>query len=439
MGSHREFPDAGQLKAQLERLRDRKGDLNRAIGAAKKTGANTDELIKKLKTVSSEIKELQKTLKKQLTVDEQPKAWFPGTPDVPSPILDNPVAGEVRIVDAFACREFLAAADAYVRAHPAGSIWHSTGTTRFIEATSGHQTRYLCALDENNRVIGVLPLVRMKSRLFGDFIVSVPYFNYGGVLANHRKAADLLANNAVSWRDETGAAHVELRHAFDIGFKFPKRTDKLTFWLPLPEAKEDLWNSFRPKVRAQIRRGEREADEVVFGGKELLSQFYQVFARNMRDLGTPVYGKEFFSNLLRELGSGASLVVVKKNGRPVGCAFIAGQGGRLEIPWASTIREENYTGINMLMYWRILEYAIQNKYQIFDFGRCSRGAGTSRFKRQWGASEIPLFWDYALPEGKNLPELNPDNPKFRLLIAIWKRMPVWMSRLIGPGIVKNLP
>src|SRR5690606_11013157 len=118
--------------------------------------------------------------------------------------------------------------------------------------------------------------------------------------------------------------------------------------------------------RAQIRRGERETDEVVFGGAELLSQFYLVFARNMRDLGTPVYGKKFFADLLKELGSSANLVVVRKDGQPIGCAFIAGQGDRLEIPWASTIREHNHTGINMLMYWRILEYAVQRKYRIFD-------------------------------------------------------------------------
>lgn len=439
MGLHHEFRDTRQLKAELESLRNSKGDLNRKIGDARKSGTNTDELIEQLKAVSSEIKTLQKELKKQLNVSEDSKRWLPGIPDVPSPILDNPVAGEITVVDALRNTELLEASDQYSRLHPAGSIWHGTGITQFVESACSHQSRYLCALDKNEKVVGVLPLVQMNSRLFGNFIVSVPYFNYGGVLADHHSVADALVDNAISWRDESGAAHIELRHCYNVGFNFPQRTDKLTFWLPLPETSEDLWGSFRPKVRAQIRRGERESEEVIFGGAELLNQFYRVFARNMRDLGTPVYGKEFFVNLLKELGPSASLVVVRKDNRPIGCALIAGQNNRLEIPWASTIREHNHTGINMLMYWRILEYAIQNKYRIFDFGRCSKGAGTSRFKQQWGASEIPLFWDYALPEGGSLPALNPDNPKFRFLIAIWKRMPVWMSRLIGPGIVKNLP
>jgi FemAB-related protein (PEP-CTERM system-associated) len=439
MGLHRELLDAGQLKEKMDSLRDRKGDLNRKIADAKKSGGDTDELIANQKAVSSEIKVLQKALKKQLNAGGEPKRWAPEAPRAPSPILDKDRVGPIEVVDAFHRKDSLADADEYVRAHPAGSIWHTTGISQFIENTYGHRSRYLCALDANRGVVGVLPLVQMKSRIFGNFVVSVPYFNYGGVLADHRAIADALFERAIAWRDEIGAGHLEMRHCFNIGFHFPQRTDKVTFWLPLPESSEDLWSSFPPKVRAQIRRGERETEEVAFGGKELLDQFYRVFARNMRDLGTPVYGKEFFANLLNELGSSANLVVIRKNSQPIGCAFIAGQGARLEIPWASTLREYNHTGINMLMYWKVLEYAIQNKYQIFDFGRCTKGAGTSRFKRQWGASELPLFWDYALPEGGDLPALNPENPKFRLMIAIWKRMPVWISRLIGPPIVKNLP
>ena len=125
--------------------------------------------------------------------------------------------------------------------------------------------------------------------------------------------------------------------------------------------------------------------------------------------------------------------------QPVGCAFITGFRGRMEIPWASTLREYNYTGINMMMYWRILKHAVSNGYQLFDFGRCSKDAGTYRFKQQWGAVPVQLNWDYALSEGAEPPGLNPDNPKFQFLIGVWKRLPVWVSRLIGPPVVKYLP
>jgi lipid II:glycine glycyltransferase (peptidoglycan interpeptide bridge formation enzyme) len=111
----------------------------------------------------------------------------------------------------------------------------------------------------------------------------------------------------------------------------------------------------------------------------------------------------------------------------------------MEIPWASTLRSYNHTSINMIMYWKILEFAVQQGFEVFDFGRCSEDAGTYRFKQQWGAEPVKLYWDYLLPEGENLPKLNPNNPKFRVLIAVWQRLPVWLANLIAPRIVKALP
>ncbi|MEX2475902.1 GNAT family N-acetyltransferase, partial [Marinobacter sp.] len=192
-------------------------------------------------------------------------------------------------------------------------------------------------------------------------------------------------------------------------------------------------------IRAQIRRGERELTEYKVGGEELLDAFYRVFAINMRDLGTPVYGKDFFRNLLRALPKQSWLVVVRVDNHAVGCAFLTGYRGRMEIPWASTLRSHNHTGVNRAMYWHILQFAIERGYGVFDFGRCSESSGTYRFKQQWGAQPLPLCWDYLLPEGGRLPALTPDNPKFRLLIAAWQRLPVWLANLIGPHIVKDLP
>jgi hypothetical protein len=150
-------------------------------------------------------------------------------------------------------------------------------------------------------------------------------------------------------------------------------------------------------------------------------------------------GKAFFRNLLEHLGESARLVVVTLNGKPAGCAFLLTHADQMEIPWASTLREFNTMGINMFMYWKVLEHAVTSGYVVFDFGRCSKDAGTYRFKQQWGAQPIPMHWDYCLPEGDSLPELNPNNPKFKLLIAVWQRLPVWLTRLIGPPVVKNLP
>jgi FemAB-related protein (PEP-CTERM system-associated) len=432
--------DTRDIKSRIDDLKGQKASLGRSVGAARYSGQNVDELLKQLKTVSDEIKDLQKSLKRALNSrnQNQPIQWSPGLTEPLPAILDCQV-GPFEIYDFFKDRSRQAIIDEYVIKHDAGSLWHTTGCLEFIADTYGHPASYLCAVDQHGSLVGVLPLIQLKSRLFGNILVSSPYFNYGGVLAQHRSVAEALIGKANEWRKVLGAGSIELRHCKDSGLGQPQRDDKLTFWLPLPDESTILWDSFQPKVRAQVRRAERENPEVQFGRKELLDEFYQVFARNMRDLGTPVYGKSFFYNLLETLGDSAQLVVARIRGRAVGCAFITGFRNRMEIPWASTLREYNYTCVNMLMYWRILECAVTDGYRLFDFGRCSKEAGTLRFKQQWGANPVQLNWDYVLDDGAPLPGLNPNNPKFRLLIAIWKRLPVWLSRLLGPSIVKFLP
>ncbi|MDI9245588.1 FemAB family XrtA/PEP-CTERM system-associated protein [Marinobacter sp. CHS3-4] len=430
--------EQGKVRYDISQLKDRKGLLSRQIGEAKKAGLACDELISELQQVSSQLKANQKSLKQALNDEATQEVWSPGTPAIPQAILDKPgISGE--ITDALTDSDVIEKVQSYVRAHPAASIWHLPEVLRFIQRHYGHSCQYLCCMNQNGQVIGVLPVAQLRSRLFGNFMVSVPYFNYGGVLADNADVAASLVKTADEWRSNRNAEHVELRHHSDNGLNLPRRKGKVTFWLPLPEAPDELWRSFQPKVRAQVKRGSNETSELTIGGAELIDEFYRVFARNMRDLGTPVYDKRFFIGLLEALGDRAHLVIARIDGKPVGCAFITGFRDRMEIPWASTLREYNHTGVNMAMYWHILEFAVNQEYRVFDFGRCSRDAGTYRFKQQWGATPVPLHWDYCLAEGSQLPQLNPDNPKFRFMIAAWKRMPVWISKLLGPGIVKHLP
>ncbi|GGC72985.1 FemAB family XrtA/PEP-CTERM system-associated protein [Marinobacter halophilus] len=437
MGMEIPEPRLGASKERLDELKNTKGRLSRLIGEARQSGHNADELIEELKQVSCETKQLQKQLKQNLNDAHHVKKWSPGIIDIPPAIAQKPSCGAIRIERCVS--DNLSAVEAYLAEHPAASIWHRPAVSNFIEHTYGHNTRYLCALDTGRNVVGVLPLVQLNSRLFGNFLVAMPYFNYGGVLADNREIALNLIAQAGQWRQEIRAKHLELRFCQDNELGLPQKTDKVGFWLSLPDKIDDLWHSFQPKVRAQIRRGQREMTELTIGGPELLDEFYRVFSVNMRDLGTPVYGKDFFSNLLKALEGQAWLVVARIDGRAVGCAFLTGYCERMEIPWASTLRKFNHTSINMSMYWKILEFAVAQRYSVFDFGRCSLDAGTYRFKQQWGAQPVKLYWDYVLPKGSKLPALNPDNPKFRLMIAIWQRLPVRLTNLLGPHIVKGLP
>lgn len=433
-------------KQQLDELKALKGSLSRQIGQAKKAGEEPETLIHRLKAVSDELKAVQKAQKNQLnkagdtqTSSEPPFPDIARASAVANPIQNLSSKPVHQLVAVVRGSEAEAAWDRFVKNHPAVTPYHFMNIRRFIEKTYGHTTHYCYVSSADGEILGVLPLVQLSSKLFGNFVVSVPYFNYGGLLANSQEAATRLVAAANEWRQSMGASHIELRHLQDSELELPQRLDKVTFLLPLPPTTELLWQTFRPKLRAQIRRAEREDPEVMIGGPELLGPFYDVFACNMRDLGTPVYGKDFFLNLLQHLGESARLVVVKLNGKPAGCAFLMGYAEQMEIPWASTLREFNTTGINMFMYWKVLEFAISQGYKVFDFGRCSKDSGTYKFKEQWGAQPIPMHWDYCLPPGESLPELNPNNPKFKLLIAVWQRLPVWLTRLIGPHIVKSLP
>ena len=172
---------------------------------------------------------------------------------------------------------------------------------------------------------------------------------------------------------------------------------------------------------------------------ELLDAFYATFSRNMRDLGTPVYGRRFFSELFSRLGERLSIVLCEYQGQPVSAGVLLAWRETVEIPWASSLRSANHMSPNMLMYWAALSHSIEKGYRWFDFGRSSRGAGTWKFKEQWGAQPFPLHWYYFMRQGGPLPELNPANAKYRLAINVWRKLPLAITNRIGPYLVTKLP
>jgi FemAB-related protein (PEP-CTERM system-associated) len=271
-------------------------------------------------------------------------------------------------------------------------------------------------------------------------MVSVPYFNYGGICADNEKITSELLEKTVNIAAENHVEHVELRHLQNRIADFPVKTAKVSVRLEIPKNSEILWKSFSSKLRSQIRRPTKGGMYSHFGREDELDGFYTVFSVNMRDLGTPVYPKEFFANILKQFPETTWICTVyTKEGRPVASGFLIGFKETLEIPWASSLRSYNQDSPNMLLYWSVLTFACQNGYRVFDFGRSTPGEGTYKFKEQWGAKPVQLYWHYWLKNGGPLPELNPDNPKYKIMIKIWQKLPVSLARWIGPHIVKNLP
>jgi len=300
------------------------------------------------------------------------------------------------------------------------------------------ECHYLAAFAGDGSIVGVLPLVRLKSLLFGDFLISVPFFNYGGSIADSPEIRRELFEKAAELGSALGVDHIETRELTPFP-DWPGRTDKVAMILELPDTEDELAKSLGSKRRSQIRRPQRENPSTRKGGAELLDDFYTVFSRNMRDLGTPVYSEKMFRDLVDRFAENCEIIVIDIGGVPAAAAFLIHADGTTEIPWASTVREFNPVSINMLLYWEALCSAIAAGSRRFDFGRSTVDTGTYRFKKQWGAKPIQFHWHYWLGSSDELPGLNPQSGKYDIAINAWRRLPLWVTRLIGPSIVKNLP
>ena len=333
----------------------------------------------------------------------------------------------------------LSAWDDFVARQPQASVYHLSVWRHILHKAFGKHWYVIAALQDDVIRAG-LPLVHMKSRLFGNFLVSMPYFNYGGLLTEDEMLAGPILQGAIALGQQLRASHLELRHLENYYPHLPSSTAKVSMWLTLPDTAEELFASFKSKLRSQVCKGEKNGLDVHIGRTELLEDFYSVFAHNMRALGTPVYGSQLFRLVLDAFPETARLVIVTGAGqRPLAGGFLLGYGERMEIPWAASLREYNRLQSNMWMYWHCLKYACEQGYRTFDFGRSTIEGPTFKFKQQWGARPVGHIWHYHLENSDEIPHLNPQNPKYQFAINIWQRLPLCLTRMLGPSIVKHLP
>ena len=328
--------------------------------------------------------------------------------------------------------------DRFVARHPHASPYHVWRWRQVFERAFGHETVYLAARDHGS-IVAVLPLVIFNSRIFGRFAVSLPFVNYGGVLARDHASAVFLLQQGSALAAERRLAHVELRHTARQFPDLEARTHKVGMLLRLERDTAKAWESLDRKVRNHVRKAQKSQLTSRVGGAELLDRFYGVFARNMRDLGTPVYSRRFFAEVLAAFPDTARVFLVDSGDVTVAGAITLSHRDTLDNPWASSLREYRSLAPNTLMYWRMVEHAIETRHSVFDFGRSTPGEGTFQFKQQWGAEPTPLNWEYVLTNGRTLPNLSPSNPKFRAAIALWTRLPLAVANRLGPHIVRSIP
>jgi FemAB-related protein (PEP-CTERM system-associated) len=313
------------------------------------------------------------------------------------------------------------------------------GWLTILKSGLGH-TPYCLKVLEGGETRGLLPLAYVRSVLFGRFLVSLPYLNYGGVIADDESIAHLLIDRAVELADRLDVRSLELRHerAVDHPMLVQRPGAKVHMRRPLPTSVDALWKDLASSVRNQVRKGQKSGLTIAWGGEDLLSEFYDVFSRNMRDLGTPVFGRGLFRATIRTFPDRAEFCVVRLGDVPVAAALLLHGQGVTEVPSASSLRRYNPTCANMLMYWHLLERAVERGQSSFDFGRTTPEGNHYNFKKQWGASSGPAEWQYYVRRG-TASDMRPDNPRYRAFIRCWQRLPVCWTRWLGPAIVRGIP
>jgi FemAB-related protein (PEP-CTERM system-associated) len=328
--------------------------------------------------------------------------------------------------------------DQYVRSQRQWTHFHLYAWRSVIEGVFNHECIYLAARSSTGALEGVLPLVRVRSLMFGHFLVSMPFVNYGGPLGSE-PAVRALCEEGVRIAKEDRVQLLELRSRQPLATALPVSHRKITVLLDLPESEDLLWKSLPSKLRSQVRKPQKEGVEVRIGLDEL-DPFYDVFAQHMRDLGTPTQSRAFFEAIANAFPNDVRFACAYFQGQPIacGCGFL--WGSEFEITWASALRSHKPLAANMLLYWALMQRAIADGARVFNFGRCTPGSNTHRFKLQWGARDEALWWYQRSAPGLEASETpSPEQTRYGLATRIWRRLPISMTRRFGPAIVRYIP
>jgi FemAB-related protein (PEP-CTERM system-associated) len=301
----------------------------------------------------------------------------------------------------------------------------------------GHDCIYLSAR-RGDSIVGVLPLVRYRSVLFGRFLVSLPYCNYAGILADDPEVVSELVDCATRLAREHRAKHIELRHRDAIIGHVPVKTGKLGFSRPLPSSVDALWASLDRKLRNQVRKAQNNGLKVSTGGGELIQDFYRVFAENMRDLGSPAFPQRLFSETASVFQDRFRAFVVYRSSDPVAAGITLRFRDTLLLPWASSLRQFNPLCGNVLLYWSMAEWAVNAGVQVLDLGRSSENTGPQRYKEQWGAVGRPLHTEYVPIIGQPRTDNDRGNARLSGLIRLWQRLPVPLATRLGSLVIKHV-
>jgi FemAB-related protein (PEP-CTERM system-associated) len=326
--------------------------------------------------------------------------------------------------------------DHFVTGNSQATLYHLSCWGEIIQSSLGHSTELIGAY-ENNQLVGILPLTHCKT-LFGDSLISMPFLNYGGVVAQSEQVRQLLHEDAKDRATSSNIPRIELRNTLSSGLGYNTKLEKATYILELAD-EETTFAAFRKATRNRLRKM-TEYNLTVLRGNEHLEKFYSGFCVAMQEHGTPVLPKKFFQEVIRQFGDQVRLYVALDGNQVAGCKCTIRWRGTMYQIWGGYPHAHRNKLANYLLSWEATRDAISEGLKFCDFGRSSKESGPADFKRHFNCTEHQLYWEYPLAAADTeLRTVNPKNAKFEAAISIWKKLPLPMTKLFGPTLSRHLP
>jgi len=332
-------------------------------------------------------------------------------------------------------RQAVAAWDAFVMSHPQATFFHRAGWQRVLREVFGHECRFLYAQRES-AVVGVLPLAEVRSLLFGHTLVGLPFASYGGVVASDSDALVALEAEAVRLARALGVDYLELRNTTRQQ-EWPVQDLYVAFQMPIPALLDERMLCIPQKRRNMVRKALKLGLRAVTD--DTLDNFFPTFAENARDHGTPTLPRRYFEELRSVFGRDCCVVSVHdRQGRCISSIMCFVHQQHVLAYYAGERAEARGLAANDLKYWEVMKWAHGRGCTVFDIGRSKKETGSYEFKRLWGFEPVQLHYQYVLMRRDTVPQKNPMNPRYRLLIKAWQNLPLPVANLLGPWLVRSL-
>lgn len=342
---------------------------------------------------------------------------------------------EVRIVT----EKDFPAWEAYLLADNRATFFHRIGWLTVVQETYGHKPFYLIAT-RGGKVCGVLPLFLVSSPIFGRVLASDVFTSYGGVCADKKDVEIAIMKEAARLAAQNRVSYLEIKNIDKVnvpGNDWSTKNDYCTMLLDLEPGAEGIWKHWQGKIRRNVRKAEKSG-VTIEQGSHLLDSFYEVIALNMKRLGTPVHSKNLYRNMLKEFPGDVALFVAKVSGESIGAAVAVGFKDQCQLFLSASDSSHWHLKPNDLLYWAVIQHACERGYRYLDFGRSTWHSGTFDFKKHMGATPRPLYYEYFLNRARSVPHVSQDNKKYQLAIQAWRCLPLGVTKIVGPRLIKYI-